>query len=354
MKKILLLGEYSGVHTNLKEGLQEIGYDVTIASGGDGKKKFKGDIDISLVGKFKISKFVHLKRILNSFAGYDLVQFINPYISHKLGVLMYKHIYENNGPSFCLAAGDDVEFTRFTQNRGFSKYSPFDYELENNIELPYSSIFDIYLHNKFMKNIKGIIPIMYEYAESYRSSVYKNKLKNTIAMPINLSSIKYTENRISNGKLKIYHGELRPLFKGTPYIKEAMGIIKSKYPNDVDILHAGILPLQQYLDIIKDTNVIMDQCRSYSYGMNAVYSMAQGKIVMSGSEKESLEEFGESSCPIINIEPSTQQIVKQLELLIENRYRITELGEHSRKYVELKHSHIKIAKEYEESWELKG
>ncbi len=40
MKKILLFGEFSGLHTNLKEGLEELGYEVTIVSAGDGKKKY--------------------------------------------------------------------------------------------------------------------------------------------------------------------------------------------------------------------------------------------------------------------------------------------------------------------------
>lgn len=32
--KILLLGEFSALHKNLKEGLNELGYEVDIASGG--------------------------------------------------------------------------------------------------------------------------------------------------------------------------------------------------------------------------------------------------------------------------------------------------------------------------------
>ena len=33
--RILLLGEYSGVHYNLSVGLKALGHDVTLASGGD-------------------------------------------------------------------------------------------------------------------------------------------------------------------------------------------------------------------------------------------------------------------------------------------------------------------------------
>ena len=42
--KILLLGEYSRLHSSLKEGLVKLGHEVTIVSSGDGMKQFKTDI----------------------------------------------------------------------------------------------------------------------------------------------------------------------------------------------------------------------------------------------------------------------------------------------------------------------
>ena len=44
--KILLLGDYSAVHKNLKEGLCSLGHEVDFASNGDGWKKIPRDIDI--------------------------------------------------------------------------------------------------------------------------------------------------------------------------------------------------------------------------------------------------------------------------------------------------------------------
>lgn len=43
---ILLLGEYSALHKNLKEGLNELGYEALIASDGDGWKNIPRDIDL--------------------------------------------------------------------------------------------------------------------------------------------------------------------------------------------------------------------------------------------------------------------------------------------------------------------
>lgn len=43
--RILLVGEYSGVHTNLKVGLEKLGAEVLLVSEGDVWKKF----DLSLI-----------------------------------------------------------------------------------------------------------------------------------------------------------------------------------------------------------------------------------------------------------------------------------------------------------------
>jgi hypothetical protein len=42
--KILLLGEYSNLHNSLKEGLCNLGHEVTLISTGDGFKGFSSDM----------------------------------------------------------------------------------------------------------------------------------------------------------------------------------------------------------------------------------------------------------------------------------------------------------------------
>ncbi|WP_034293688.1 MULTISPECIES: hypothetical protein [Bacillus] len=76
MSKILLLGEYSGVHQNLKEGLKELGHDVVVASDGDEQIRINSDIDLSLQSKYNITKLYELKknyRILKAMILYNLL-----------------------------------------------------------------------------------------------------------------------------------------------------------------------------------------------------------------------------------------------------------------------------------------
>ena len=45
--KVLLIGEYSNLHNNLKKGLIDLGHEVTLVSFGDGFKDFSSDIRLS-------------------------------------------------------------------------------------------------------------------------------------------------------------------------------------------------------------------------------------------------------------------------------------------------------------------
>ena len=81
--KVLLLGEYSGVHSNLKEGLLELGHDVILASSGDSWKEIESDISFGYNGEgliHKLSRVVSLLKNIKNFIGYDAVQLINPVI----------------------------------------------------------------------------------------------------------------------------------------------------------------------------------------------------------------------------------------------------------------------------------
>ena len=96
---------------------------------------------------------------------------------------------------------------------------------------------------------------------------------------------------------------------------------------------------------------MIDQCNSISYGMNALYAMAMGKVVLSGNDPVNLMEFNEKYIPVINICPNENQIFQQLERLILDRNLISKLSHESRMYVEKKHDCKVVAKRYLELFE---
>ena len=353
--KVLLLGEYSGFYYNLKRGLQELGVEVDLFANGDGWKQIPG-ADRPL---YQDGDTFPIKRIYNKiivpelqkklYSGYDVVQMVHENLfSSYINSDMIKAIKKNNGSVFVNISGNhptvykawlDGKLGYYTYNDNEEKAEPFISE-----ELCYK----LYRKSSIYvdKIVDGVIPIMYEYAVGIRD--WQNRRK-TIPLPFDASEVEYKENKVGS-KLFFYHGLLRPKDKGGAYIKEALGILRDKYPNDVDICVAETLPLKEYLEVLSKTNVMVDQCKEHCWGMNACYGMALGKVVLGGASRNSLKEFGLETSPVVHIMPNVDQIVKQLEFVLENRLRIPQWGEESRRFVEEFHDAKRIASMYLDVW----
>lgn len=352
--KILLLGEFSALHKNLKEGLIELGHNVTIASSGDGFKAIEADIDLSIKGNIFnkiIKKISQREYILNLVKEYDIVQLMNPFIFyiHKFpNKYFFQRLVRNSKKIYMLGAGDDSYFWKYGREK--LKYGPFDDFLKydcNGKKIYFMESRKAFQINKFMAdNCNGIVPIMYEYEVSY--SEHGNLLK-TIPIPMNIEKINYQEN-IIHDKLVIFHGLNRYGFKGTRHVEEAFDILKEKYSDELELIIDGNMPLDKYLEVMKKTNIIIDQTNSYSLGVNGIYAMAMGKVVLGGAEPESLKSLGVEYSPVINIKPNAQSIVDAVKKLMENKEKIKEIGLESRKFVEEIHGYKTIAKKYLKVW----
>lgn len=354
--KVLLLGDYSSFHINLKKGLLELGVDCKVASNGDGWKKIGGaDFELwddSQKGYLKSRYNYHIRPFLDrkTYYGNDVVQLIHPSIfSPWINKTMLKCIFDNNKKSYVSVCGDAYSVYKSYIEGKLGNYYVYD---DN------PGITQKYRSNKMRDRIlikdeeyvydhvKGIIPIMFEYAEGVRER--RNCLK-TIPIPFDSSPIEYTPNRLNN-KLVIMHGLFKEKSKGSSYILDAFRIIKDKYPNDVEIIVDGKLPLNEYLKLLKRVNVLVDQCKEHCYGMNACYGMALGKVVLGGASESSLRELGLKESPVIHIEPNTDMIVSKLDYLIKHKDEFEEMGRKSREFVETFHDCKRIAQEYLNTW----
>lgn len=351
--KILLLGEFSALHKNLKEGLIALGHDVTVAASGDGFKKIPVDISFDSRFKGKLGKVLHRFNVffkLSKLKGFDIVQIINPYIfgtSNFPRKYFITQIIKNNGKFFLLGAGSDSYYWRYGQKK--LEYGPFEDTLKYDLELknsPLESDRAFNFNRWLVERSKGVIPIMYDYEIGYKS--IDNKL-NTIPIPINTYKIKYQENIVGD-KIVIFHGLSRYGFKGTRHVEKAFDHLRKKYPNDLELIIDGNLPLDKYLDLMSRTNVVIDQMNSYSLGVNGVYALAMGKVVMGGAEPESLKSHNVESSPVINLKPDHNSIITEIEKLLSNRDSIKTIGYESRKYAEETHCHIKVAQQYIKTW----
>lgn len=349
--RILLLGEFSGFYKNLKVGLENLGHEVDIYANGDGIKQIDGAT--ACVYKKKEGHFlynvwgilIYPFSIIGKIKSYDVVQFLCPHSFNEIiNYALMRIIIKIGKKTYYTACGESFALYKSYERNEFEYYmfdgldDKFYYE---------SIIWNERLEKKLLRKIDGIIPICYEYANPLREY---NNLKKSIMLPVDTKSINYKEN-IVNDKVVVFHGVTRETDKGTQYIREAMNRVQEEFPNDVECIIDGRLPQAEFLELMERTNIVIDQCKSYWYGMTALYAMAQGKVVLSGRRKESLEHAGIVDCPIIEAVPNANQIYNELKKLILDKKRITEIGHNSREYVVKYHDCDIIAEQYLNTWQ---
>lgn len=356
--KVLLLGEFSSLHRYLKEGLQELGgIDVKLFANGDSWKKI-GGADGSLFNYYggipgRIKTYGEALRNARSFEGYDVVQLINPQIyPHIVNDRITKMLASSNKCFSLVAAGDDLALVT-AYREGKLDYYMMDYD-KTPLELYDCESFKgrkkIAVEKKIVSRADVIIPSLYEYTLGYEGN---DRLSGVIPFPINTDSISYSDNKVGD-KVVFFHGLNKELAKGTPFIRAALERLQEKYPHDVEVIIDGKMPFDKYVEVMNRANVVVDQCCSHGYGINACIAMAQGKVVMAGSREHTLSAFGIESSPILHVEPSVDQIFSQLEYILENRRNIAQWGIDSRRYVEEMHHYVKVAARYVDAWKATG
>lgn len=340
--KILLIGEFSGVHNNLKKGLMALGHEVKLAADGDGYRKFGYDYQIApFKGKYlgRIKNVIYLIFNLRKFIGFDVVQFISPtsipyYYSF---VLITYLIFKGNKKKIYYACGTDPAFLA---SKNKFEYFPFDDP--NDPHLPNYNMFYKMHYRWFIKQVDNIVPAMYTYAVGYKKNP---KLTQPIPLP---DSGCYAETIMPIGeKIKILFGITRKGFKGASYIIEALEKIKKNYNEKIEITIIEKLSFEEYKRLLKSSDILIDQCKSYDYGMNAIIGMENGIIVLSGAEPKAISYLEANRCPVININPNSIQIYDTIEsLLSKNTDNLNKLKRESLKYVTKYHSLDKISNSF--------
>lgn len=363
--KILLLGEYSNLHWSLAEGLRLRGHTVTVASNGDSFKNYKRDIDIlrkSSGIKDTLDTMCAVFKNLHNFKGYDVVQLINPCFTQlniKINDYLYRFLKKHNKKVFLGAFGFDSFWIRACLEKNIYKYSEFfidgkENKLHDNETLKRNWLNTSWedLNIKIADSCDGIIACLYEYYEAYKSfDKYSDKL-HYISLPINTDLVSYCPNEVK-GKIKFFIGinKERSEFKGTDIMLETLFRLENNYRDKVEVLVAESVQYDTYIQMMKESNVVLDQLYSYTPAMNGLLALAMGKVLIGGGEPEMYELLGERDIrPIINVYPKEKDVYNKLEQVVLNCDEILAIGEQSRLFVEKHHDYKKIADQYISYW----
>lgn len=355
--KILLLGEYSGLHNELKRGLVELGHHVTIAASNDFWKKFPVDINLgcgSNIYSYKLRQLVLPFLQAHKLVGFDVVHLINPYIMPRslfINKLLLRHLKENNNIVTLSGAGDDPFFVNYAEKT--MRYSPIPsmekYDLRKDYYMRGQGQID--RMHEFVELVDQIIPIMYEYYSTFIYAGYQNKTVKPIPVPISKKHHKIDSNKIQSDddKLTFFHGINRPGFKGTHIVLPVFEKLSERY-KEAEFLSWGQMPFDKYIKAMARVDVVVDQLYSYSLGLNGLFSMAGGKVVVGGNELESHIIYGGESPPVFNTLPDALDLSFALESIIENRSMLIEWSKMSRDFVARHHNHVDVAARYIDVW----
>jgi len=200
------------------------------------------------------------------------------------------------------------------------------------------------------RDCDAIVAGLYEYWATYNAVTELNNKLTFIPFPIKPE--KNVEIKpVRDGILRIFVGiaPQRSAYKGTDIMLAAAKAIKEKYPDKVQINIAEGIPFKRYKEMMEGSDIILDQLYSYTPAMNSLLAMSKGIINVGGGEPENYDILGEKTLrPIINVQPDFESCFHEIENLVLNPQRITELKHQSIEYVARHHDYIKVAKQYEE------
>ena len=367
--KILLIGEYSNVHWTLAEGLRTLGHEVCVVSDGDRWKSYPRDISIvrrwrTSANPFKrgLGTVLYLLRLLwvmRRLKGYDVVQLINPvFFDLKAERIMpfYRYIRRHNGKLFLGAFGIDKYWVKAGLNCTTFRYSDFNIGSQLRHNTDNDIMIRDWLHgpkgnlnDRIASDCDGIVAGLYEYYASY-SLYFADKLT-FIPFPINTDNITPTVRTATDGVVKFFVGvqRERSAYKGTDIMLNALHRVEADHSNHCQVTVVESVPFQQYIQLLNQAHVQLDQLYSYTPSMNALQAMAQGMVVVSGGEPESYAIISEQELrPIVNVQPDEDDVHRQLLNLVQHPELIEQLSRQSIEYIRRHHSHTIVAAQYVE------
>lgn len=369
--KILLMGDASNFHRSLAEGLRRMGHEVTVASDGTAWMQTERDIDISRRGKSKLrglELWLRLKRMVSrELSGYDIVSVIGICFvklkPQRIGWI-FDRLVANNGHVFVTSLGGDPEYIRqsidgslglrYNEWRVGGSPSPMleaDPEAGRRWLIP--ELVDLNRHIHEVS--EGAVTALYEYNVACSHYLPPEKLAYA-GIPIDTESICFTPLPDNIAKVKFFLGRHRGRLeeKGTDRLGEAARRVVGKYPDKAELVVVENVPYAEYLKLLNEAHVVLDQLYSYTPATNALLAMAMGKVVVSGAEPEFYDFIGEHDLhPIVNAQPDDEALFRQLEHLALNPASLPELGRKGREFVEKHNDVMVVAKRFLDFWESK-
>ena len=400
--KILLIGEASFLHNTLKKGLVERGHRVTTMSDGNGWHDAPRDIDLRRDGRWGklggLRVVWQLLRHLPQLCGNDVVQIHNYQfvpLMYRWNTLLLRFLKLTNRRVVKGCFGDDPQIFR-RQAQGVPAYSDTYWSGQlQNAELHRDRIAEVVEHGaeaswrKTTRIADALVACLYEYWLDYNEPPYAAKL-HYIPLPIKCEEmVRWCDGemvRWCNGEMVRWcNGEMvrcvgnvttspshpnnsqlapshpltiliglqpkRDFMKGAMKIATFVEEVARRHPGKVQIKYVEGVPYDEYMHLLAEADVLVDQLYSYTPSMNSLAAMARGTVVIGGGEEEYYEFIGEKTLrPIINVRPDVpdEENITAIERALFTDGTLERMAQESIQFVHKYHDYRLVAKQYEQ------
>lgn len=368
--KILLLGDYSNCHRTLALGLQRLGCDVTVASDGTQWQNCYRDIDLTR-RKGKIGgllQYLQMSTVLRSrLKGYDIVALNEPnFVSLRPSLLhrIFDRLRSENGAVFITAMSTDVPFLdMLADNDSPIRYSEWFVDGKPSrmfLDDPdmwerwhVQPLVDYQRH--VYDNIDGAVAVLYEYFCGLNHVLPPEKVAYG-GLPVDLSRFEpnFPADDIQTVKFFLGRDRTRKLQKGSDYLEDAARIVVDRHPALADLTIVENRPFDEFVGLLRDSHVVLDQIYSYTPATTALMAMAYGLTTVSGAEPDYYDFIGEhENRPIINAPVCFDALVETLDDIVTHRDEISVRGRASRRFVEKHNDCEVVARSFLDFWTSK-
>ena len=372
--KILLIGEASFLHNTLKKGLLERGHRVLTMSDGNGWHDALRDIDLRRNlrwGKFGGLWVVwQLLRHLPQLCGNDVVQIHNYQfvpLMYRWNTLLLRFLKLTNRCVVKGCFGDDPQIFR-RQAQGVPAYSDTFWSGQlQNTDQHRDRIAEVVEHGaeaswrKTTAMADALVPCLYEYWLDYNEPPYAAKL-HYIPLPMECEKmvrwcdgemVKCVGNDTPSHPITILIGlqPKRDFMKGALKIATFVEEVARRHPGKVQIKYVEGVPYDEYMRLLAEADVLVDQLYSYTPSMNSLAAMARGTVVIGGGEEEYYEFIGEDTLrPIINVRPdvSEEENIATIERALFTDGTLERMRCESVEFVHKYHDYCHVAEQYEQ------
>lgn len=361
--KILFVGDASAAHYNLAEGLRRLGHETLVIGHGGGWRNHPCDVSVVRNFNSRLGAVIYILRwllLLPRFRGYDVVQFVGPQfidLKAERRYFFYNYLRRHNRKVILTALGDDYFWAMVNDRYMPFRYGDFNIGDQRRTNSDALRVLEEWqapeaerINRRMADDADAIMPVLYEYWLCY--DMFYHDKTHFIPLPVIMPDAEPEMYDMSR-KIRLFIGiqKDRSEYKGTDIMLRAVRDIADRYSEKVELTVVENVPYQEYLTMLGQQDVILDQLYSYTPAMNALIAMARGVIVVGGGEPENYDILGETELrPIVNVQPTYESCYHELEQLVLHPERIPDLQRQSVEYVRRHHDYVKVAREYVEMY----